>query len=79
MPDIEITEECRALLAVESPLRRDRAALAKRQLADAGRCQNVGAAAEAAPARRVNLGLHYPPHHHRRVQARLAIETATLL
>ena len=38
MPGIEITEECRALIAAEFPFEGDRAAPRKRRVADADRC-----------------------------------------
>ena len=75
MPNIEITEECRALIAAEFPFGSD------------GACQkgnwqmpvDVEAAAKGAAARRVNLGLRHSRRHHHLAPAWLAVGTATLL
>ncbi|TFW54530.1 hypothetical protein CT676_39700 [Bradyrhizobium sp. MOS001] len=75
MPEIEITDECRALIAAEFPSddTGQRLASGKWQIQiDEVTWQML----QGTPARRVSIGLHHSRYHHHPAQARLAVAAA---
>jgi hypothetical protein len=74
MPDIEISEECRALIAVEFEIDETARRLPNGNWQIPIDEETLAAARKGETVRRVDLGMYHPRHNHHPTQARLAID-----